>query len=61
MLSGNYRSRDSDGLRAGRPEFDSRQGYDFSLLRSVKAGSGAHPASCPMGTGDSYPVRRPVF
>jgi hypothetical protein len=23
----------------------------FSLLNSIQTGSGAHPASCPMGTG----------
>jgi hypothetical protein len=27
----------------------------FSLLHSVQTGSGAHPASYPMGTGDSLP------
>jgi hypothetical protein len=28
---------------------------DFCLIHSVQAGSGAHPASCPMGTGGSFP------
>jgi hypothetical protein len=28
---------------------------DFSLLHSVQTGSGAHPASYLMGTGDSFP------
>jgi hypothetical protein len=44
-------SRYSDGLRAGRPGFYSWQGQD-SILRSVQTDSGAHPASCPVGTGD---------
>jgi hypothetical protein len=29
--------------------------YDFSLLHSVQTDSEAHPASCPMGTGDLSP------
>jgi hypothetical protein len=33
-------------LRTGRPRFDPRQ---------RQAGSGAHPASCTMGTGGSLP------
>jgi hypothetical protein len=28
---------------------------DFSLLHSVQTGSGAHPASYPMGTGGYFP------
>jgi hypothetical protein len=48
-------SRYSDGLRAGRPGFDSRQGQDLSLLHSVQTGPEAHPASYPMGTGGSFP------
>jgi hypothetical protein len=28
---------------------------DVSLLHSVQADSGAHPASYPMGTGGSFP------
>jgi hypothetical protein len=53
-------SRYSDGLRAGRPGFDSRQGKEFSLLYSVQTGSWTHPASYPMGTGGSLPgVKRP--
>jgi hypothetical protein len=32
----------------------------LSLLQSVQTGSGAHPASYPIGTGDSFPgVKRP--
>jgi hypothetical protein len=48
-------SRYSYGLRAGRPGFDSRQEIDFSLLHSVQTGSGAQPASHPMGTRDLSP------
>jgi hypothetical protein len=28
---------------------------DFSYSLCVQTGSGAHPASCPMGTGDPFP------
>jgi hypothetical protein len=28
---------------------------NFSLLRRVQTGSGAHPASYPVGAGDSFP------
>jgi hypothetical protein len=41
-------------IRADRPRFRSRQGLDFSLLHGVRTGSGAHPASYPMGTGDNF-------
>jgi hypothetical protein len=38
-------------LVAGRPGFDSRQVQGVSSLRRrVQTGSGAHPASCQMGT-----------
>jgi hypothetical protein len=30
-------------------------GQEFSFLHVVQTGSGAHPASYPMGTGDSLP------
>jgi hypothetical protein len=30
-------------------------GQEFSLLPVVQTGSGVHPASYPMGTGDSFP------
>jgi hypothetical protein len=30
-------------------------GITRNLLLRVQAGSGAHPASYPMGTGDSFP------
>jgi hypothetical protein len=36
-------------------EFQSRYGQEFSLLRIVQTGSGAHPASYPMCTGGSFP------
>jgi hypothetical protein len=29
---------------------------DISSSLCVQTGSGAHPASCPMGTGDRFPV-----
>jgi hypothetical protein len=44
----------SDGLRAGRPGFDSREGRDFCLLHSIQTGSGSHPVSYPMSTMDSF-------
>jgi hypothetical protein len=28
---------------------------DFSSIPCVQTGSGAHPASCPMGTGGPFP------
>jgi hypothetical protein len=28
---------------------------DFSSILCVQTASGAHPASCPMGTGDPFP------
>jgi hypothetical protein len=34
--------------------FSGRAG-NFSLQHHVDAGSGAHPASYPMGTGSSFP------
>jgi hypothetical protein len=34
--------------------FKSGWGQTFSLLHIVQTGSGAHPASYPMGTGDSF-------
>jgi hypothetical protein len=48
-------SRYSDGIRAGRHGFSSRQGQDFSLLHTVQTGSGALPASSIMGIGISFP------
>jgi hypothetical protein len=40
-----------DGLRAGQPGLDSRQGQDVSLLHNVQTGFGARPASYPVSTG----------
>jgi hypothetical protein len=40
-----------DGLRAGQPGWDSRQGQDVSLIHNVETGSGAHPGSYPVSTG----------
>jgi hypothetical protein len=49
-------NRYSDWLRAGRPPARFPAGVrDFSLLHSVQTGSGAHPASHPVGTGGSFP------
>jgi hypothetical protein len=40
----------------GRSRFDPRQSRkDFSSSLCVQTGSGAHPASCTMGTGGSFP------
>jgi hypothetical protein len=33
------------------------RGQEFSLLHVIQTGSGAHPASYPMGTGGSFPGR----
>jgi hypothetical protein len=36
------------------------RGGDFSLCHYVQTGSEAHPASCPVATGGSFPsLRRP--
>jgi hypothetical protein len=51
-------SRYSDRLRAGRSCFGCSipsGGWEFSLLHRVQRGSGAHPASYPMGTGRPFP------
>jgi hypothetical protein len=48
-------SRNNDGLRAGRPRFDSRQDEYLALLSNVQVGSGAHSASSPVGTGSDFP------
>jgi hypothetical protein len=47
-------SRYSGKLQAGWLGFNSRQRQKH-FLRSVKTGSGAYPASYPMGTGSSFP------
>jgi hypothetical protein len=43
-------------LPVGRPRFSSRRGqlWYFSHRHRVQTGSGAHPASFPIGTGCSY-------
>jgi hypothetical protein len=43
------------GYGPKRSEFESRWGQEFSLLPVVQTDSGAHPASYPVGTGDSFP------
>jgi hypothetical protein len=46
----------SIAMHPGRPEFDSRQELGFFFFRyRIQTGSGAHQASYPMGTGDTYP------
>jgi hypothetical protein len=47
-------SRHSDGLRAGRPGFDSWQGQDFSFLNSVYTGSEVHPTYYAIGTWGDF-------
>ena len=47
----------SDSLRSGRSGIESRWGAEFSA--PVQTGSGAHPASCTMGTGSFPGVKRP--
>jgi hypothetical protein len=40
----------------GRSRFDHRQRREiFSSILCVQTGSGAHPASCTVGTGGSFP------
>jgi hypothetical protein len=46
-----YLIRYSDGLRSGRPVFDSHQGQqDLLFFHSAQTGSGVHPAAYPTGT-----------
>jgi hypothetical protein len=40
--------------KLSRKTFESREGQEFSL-HVVQTGSGVHPTSYPMGTGDSFP------
>jgi hypothetical protein len=43
------------GWKTGRSRFDPRQRRkDFSSSLCVQTGSGAHPASCTMGTGGPF-------
>jgi hypothetical protein len=59
------RSRDcsvgiATGYRLDARDKIPRLGQYFPLLYSVQTGSGAHPASCPMGTGALSPgTKRP--
>jgi hypothetical protein len=39
---------------AGWSGFNSGQGKDFSFLPCIWTGSGDHPASYPVGTGDVF-------
>jgi hypothetical protein len=43
------------GLDDKGSEFESRWKQDLSFLHVVQTGSGAHPASYPMGTGGFFP------
>jgi hypothetical protein len=43
------------GCSAEESEFKCLYGQEYSLLHVVQIGSGAHPASYPMGTGNSFP------
>jgi hypothetical protein len=55
------RSRDSSvGIMTDEldPGFNSRQAQDSSLLHGIQTGSGAHPASCPVGPGDYFGLFR---
>jgi hypothetical protein len=51
------------GWTAEGLEFESRYRQEFSPLHVVHTGSGAHPASCPMGPGGglSPGVKRPLL
>jgi hypothetical protein len=51
-----YTRQGSASLLPGRPNPESE---DFSLLHIVQTGSGAHPASYPMVTGELFLRRRP--
>jgi hypothetical protein len=44
------------GSTTGPSRFDPRQRpKDFSSILCIQTGSGAHPASCTMGTGGPFP------
>jgi hypothetical protein len=47
------------GWTAEGSECESWEMQEFSLLHSAQTGSGAHPASYPMDTGDSFPGSKP--
>jgi hypothetical protein len=44
----------------GRGSIPGLGATEFSLFYSVQTGSGAHPASCPMITGCSFPGGKEV-
>ena len=52
------------GLRTGQSGFDPPPGpagtKDVSLLRNVKTGTGDHPASFGMDSGDNFPADKTV-
>jgi hypothetical protein len=58
-----FRSLDSSGSIVSDYGLDDRAievrtpagAKDFSSIVCVQTGSGAHPASCPMGTGGPFP------
>jgi hypothetical protein len=43
----------------GRPGFDPQHRKRIFHLACVQTCSGAHPASCPMGTGGPFPRAKP--
>jgi hypothetical protein len=48
------------GWTTEESEFESRYDQEFSLFHVIQTGSGAHPASYPMGAGEFFPgVKRP--
>jgi hypothetical protein len=61
------KSRDSSigiatgyGLDDQGSEFESREDQEFSLLRNIQTGPGAHPVSYPMDNGGPFSgVKRP--
>jgi hypothetical protein len=54
MLSDEYVNLPDVWLRTGRPGFDPRQRQRiFPSNLCIQTGSGAHPASCTVGTGGS--------
>jgi hypothetical protein len=63
LTQGLYRNRVAQAVQCmttdwntGRSVFDPRQRpKDFSSSLCVQTGSGAHPASCTMGTGGPFP------
>jgi hypothetical protein len=54
MNTKKFFSQYSDGVWAGRPGFDSRQGQEVFLLHTIQTGSGTHTDSYPMQTGGFF-------